>query len=204
MSQAPEGQFRGRIPGTGGPDMPVTEVRWGWSRVSDDRPRLSWFGLFLVLFGGLLIVEQLFPGARALGSGLVVAVGVSLLIAWAANRQVWQLYAGAILTALSLPALLQDLTVIQAGSGWGTLFLGIAFLLIAAIRAGARGGVGWQAIVGGLLAVVGGLQVAEQVVPNFPSIERLFWPAVILAVGLLLVWRSTSARRNQPPGSGYR
>jgi hypothetical protein len=195
MSQQPDGQFRGRIPGTGasnGPGGPGAP--WDWSSVVD-RPRLPWFGVFLVLFGGLLLLEQVVPGSRVIGSALVTAVGVALLIAWAVNRHVWQLYAGAILTALSLPSLLQDLKVIHEGQGWGTFFLGIAFLAIALFRWGARGGIGWQAIVGGVLAVIGGAQVAEREIPNFPSLERLAWPALILVVGLILVLRSMGARR---------
>jgi len=202
MTDRPDGQFRGRIPGTGAP--PPTGAPgepWGWTRVVDDRRRLPWFGVFLVLFGGLLIVEQLFPAARALGSGLVVSVGVALLISWVVNRQIWQLYAGAVLTAVSLPSLLQDLNVIREGPGWGTLFLGLAFLAIALIRAGARGGLGWQLILGGILTLVGGTQVAEREIPNFPTLERLVWPALILVLGLALVLRSWG-RRNGPPGRG--
>ena len=139
MSESTEGQFRGR----------VDTHAWGWSRVVDDRPRIPWFGVFLVLFGGLLLVEQVVPGARAAGSALVVAVGVALLMAWTVNRRVWELYAGAILTAISLPSLLQDLSVISTGQGWGTLFLGIAFLGIAIVRAFSGGGIGWQVLLGG-------------------------------------------------------
>ena len=209
MSDQSEGQFRGRVPGTGGPARPAPGGPgfsgpggpWGWNRVVDDRPRLPWFGVFLVLFGGLLLIEQIVPGSRGLGSGLVVAVGVALLIVWAVNRHVWQLYAGAILTAISLPSLLQDLNVIHEGPGWGTLFLGIAFLAIALIRVGASGGVGWQMILGTVLAVVGGAQVAEQEIANFPSLERLVWPALILFVGVVLVLRSLGPRRNLPPGA---
>jgi hypothetical protein len=196
MSQQPEGQFRGRIPGTGAPDHP--RGAWTWSDVVD-RPRLPWFGVFLILFGALLLLEQLVPEARIVGSGLVVAAGVALLIAWAVTRRVWQLYAGAILTAVSLPALLQDLNVIHEGEGYGTFFLGIAFLAIALFRWGARSGVGWQAIVGAVLAVVGGAQVAQREIPNFPSLERLAWPALILVVGLLLVVRSLGDRRAPRP-----
>ena len=173
---------------------------WGWGRVVDDRPHLPWFGVFLVLFGGLLLIEQLVPGARALGSGLVVAVGLALLIAWVVNRHVWQLYAGAILTAVSLPALLVDLNLIREGQGWGTLFLGIAFVAIAAIRAGTRGGFGWQLVVGALLAFIGGGHVAQEQIPNFPSLERLVWPALLLLIGLILVMRSLGGRRTGPPG----
>jgi hypothetical protein len=206
MSEQPQGGFRGRIRGTGGPSWPGSTGAgpggpgspWSWTDVVD-RPRLPWFGVFLVVFGGLLLLEQVVPGSRVIGSGLVVAVGIALLIAWAVNRNVWQLYAGAILTALSLPSLLQDLNVIHEGQGYGTFFLGIAFLAIALFRWGAHGGVGWQAIIGGVLAVIGGAQVAEREIPNFPSLERLAWPALILVVGLLLVLRSMGARRSPGP-----
>src|SRR5690349_5856869 len=105
MSQQADGEFRGPIPGTGGSGSaggrPPTWNSMGrpggpWDLSGAmGRPRLPWFGVFLVLFGGLLILEQLVPGTRAVGSGLVVAAGVALLIAWAVNRHVWQLYAGA-------------------------------------------------------------------------------------------------------------
>jgi hypothetical protein len=192
MSERPEGPRTQPAPGGDGP--------WSWGHAVDDRPRLPWFGVFLVLFGGLLLVEQVVPDGRAIGSGLVVAVGLALLIAWIVNRNLWQLYAGAILTAVSLPSLLQDLNLIRGGQGWGTLFLGIAFLAIALIRAGARGGAGWQLILGAVLAFIGGIQVAEREIPNFPSLERLVWPALILVVGLLIILRSIESRRNLPPG----
>ena len=202
MTDRPDGQFRGRIPGTGTPPPAGAPGEpWGWTRVVDDRRRVPLLGIFLVLFGSLLIIEQLFPAARALGSGLVVAVGVALLVSWVLNRSIWELYAGAVLTAVSLPTLLQDLNVIHEGPGWGTLFLGIAFLAIALVRAGASGGLGWQLILGGILTVVGGAQVAEREIPNFPTLERLVWPALILVLGLALVLRSTG-RRNGPISRG--
>jgi hypothetical protein len=198
MTQQPDGQFRGRVPGTGAPP-PSAQSQWGWSEFTD-RPHLSWFGVFLVILGALLLLEQLVPGTRALGSGLVVAIGVALLVAWGVNRHAWQLYGGAIITAISLPSLLQDLNVISDSSGWGTLFLGIAFLFIGLVRAGTRGGVGWQFVVGGVLALIGGSQVAQQEIPNFPSLDRLFWPAIIVIVGIAVVLRGMGPRRHRPPG----
>jgi hypothetical protein len=193
MSQPPEGQFRGRI---------ETQHPWSWGQVAEDRPHVPWFGVFLLLFGGLLLIEQLVPDARGAGSAVVVAVGIGLVVAWVVNRNIWELYAGAVLTAVSLPSLLQDLNVISTGQGWGTLFLGIAFLGIAVIRAASGGGIGWQLLLGGLLAIVGGNQVAEREIANFPSLGQFVWPAIILIVGILLVARGlTSGRRNTPPSA---
>jgi len=183
--QQPGGEFRGRI----------QNATWSWGQVADDHRRLPLFGIFLVVLGGVLLIEQIVPGAQALGSAIVVAVGVALLVAWAVNRQVWQLYAGAILTALALPSLLQDLNVINEGGGWGTLFLGVAFLAIAAIRAASGGGFGWQAVLGVVLAVVGGSQIGANVIPNFPSLDKVFWPVIILVLGVLLVARGLDRGR---------
>ncbi len=203
MTEQGDGGFRGRIPGTGSPggspDGGAPGGPWGWGRIADERPRVPLFGVILVLFGGLLLIEQLLPEARILGSGLVVAVGLGLLAAWFVGRRVWQLYAGAILTAVSLPGLFSDLGVIREGQGWGTLFLGGAFVAIALVRAGTRGGIGWQMAIGVVLTVIGGAQVAEREIPTFPALGRLLWPALILLVGLVLVIRSTSRRSGPPP-----
>jgi hypothetical protein len=203
MSQPPDGEFRGRIPGTGsgdaqppGPAGPTGSQPWGWDGLMQDRPaRIPLLGLFLVLFGGILLVQQLVPGFSGIGAGLVVAIGIVLLISWGINRRPWELYGGTALIAIGLPPLLTDLRVIDGGPGWGTFFFGIALLAIAAMRAAAQGGVGWQAILGGILTVVGGAQVAQRQIADFPELDRLFWPVVILVIGVAIVYRSARARR---------
>ncbi len=130
-----------------------------------------------------------------IGAGLVVAIGIVLLISWGINRRPWELYGGTALIAIGLPPLLTDLRVIDGGPGWGTFFFGIALLVIAAMRAAAQGGVGWQAILGGILTVVGGAQVAQRQIADFPELDRLFWPVVILVIGVAIVYRSARARR---------
>lgn len=186
MRDQPGGEFRGPV---GRPDQ------WSLNRIDADRPRLPLIGVFLVLFGGLLLLGQFFPGARLIGSGLVVAVGLALLAAWAVRRTgVLGLYAGVILTALSLPNLLRDLGLIGGGSGWGTLFLGLGFITIALVRASDRGGTGWQMIVGIVLTLLGGIQVFARQLPGSPTIDGLLWPAVILLVGVWLIARSRPPR----------
>ena len=136
MSQPPDGEFRGRIPGTGsgdaqppGPAGPTGSQPWGWDGLMQDRPaRIPLLGLFLVLFGGILLVQQLVPGFSGIGAGLVVAIGIVLLISWGINRRPWELYGGTALIAIGLPPLLTDLRVIDGGPGWGTFFFGIALL----------------------------------------------------------------------------
>lgn len=185
MSDQPGGEFRGPVQRTDD---------WSWQRIDADRPRLPLIGIFLVIFGGLLLLGQFFPGARLLGSAVVVGVGIALVAAWLARRAgVVALYAGVVLTALSLPNLLRDLGMISAGGGWGTLFLGLGFIAIALLRASQRGGTGWQMILGVVLAVIGGVQVIWRELPGSPTIDGLLWPLVILVAGVWLISRSRGA-----------
>ena len=119
------------------------------------------------------------------------------------------LYVGAIITALTLPDVLASANVIDGGEGWGTLFLGIAFLIIAAIRAVQRGGWGWQLVFGGLLVLTGSSTVARHVA-GFPAIGQYAWPLALIALGdrarvprrvalaLVLTIVASTARRSFP------
>jgi len=169
----------GRVPG----DQGVRVYTWEWGPEEGRRPGLPWIGIFLLVFGGLLLVQQLFPQARALGSLVFVAIGLAFLVKWAIDRGTGSLYAGAIITALAAPGLIEEVTN-TTYDGLGTLCLGLAVVGIAAVRAASHGGVGWQAWFGGLLAVIG---VAEMVTLGFGD---LLVPIVLVLLGLVLVLRS--------------
>ena len=118
------------------------------------RSRLPWFGIFLVVFGVLLLLRTVYPALDTAGSLLFLAVGVAFLVSWAVNRGMGSLYLGSIITALAAPDLIRAAGVTDT-SGLGTFFLGVAFLFIALVRAISGGGVGWQAGLGALLALIG-------------------------------------------------
>jgi len=53
----------------------VFTTRWG---AEDDRgPRVPWIGIFLVIFGGLILLERLLPDYRNLGNVLFLAAGLA-------------------------------------------------------------------------------------------------------------------------------
>jgi hypothetical protein len=157
---------------------------WEWSDLAGRRRGLPWIGIFLVVFGGLLLLRQALPGYTTAGSLVVLAAGLALLVRWAIDHSTLALYAGAIVTALGVPDLLAAANL-ASGPGLGTLALGVAFLAIAAIRAATRGGVGWQAYLGLILTVVGGSQVAV------PAIGGLVLPALLVIGGLYLLLRAS-------------
>jgi hypothetical protein len=118
----------GRAPGEGN----VRVYTWEWGTDDQHRPGLPWIGIFLLVFGGLLLLQQLFPQFQAVGSVIVLAIGLAFLVKWAVDRGAGSLYAGAIITALALPGLLNAAGI--EANGLTTFFLGVAFLFIAAVR----------------------------------------------------------------------
>ena len=181
----------GRGGRSGLPDDPAARFyHWEWGPGSARRPGLPWIGIFLLVFGGLLLIQQVSPQFRSAGSVVVLAIGLAFLVRWAIDRGTGSLYAGAIITALAVPGLLNAAGI--EANGMGTLSLGVAFLFIAAVRAVSGGGFGWQLWFGGLLALVGGANVAGA------SIAGLLLPIILVVLGLFLVLRG------MPRGRGMR
>jgi hypothetical protein len=168
-------------------DDPLTRLgspkvyHWEWGPDGTRRPGLPWIGIFLLVFGGLLLIQQVYPEFESLGSVLVLAIGIAFLIKWAIDRGTGSLYAGAIITALALPGLLNAAGV-QA-EGLTTFSLGVAFLFISAVRAVTGGGWGWQLWFGGLLALVGGVSISS------PAAGGLIVPTLLVALGAALLLR---------------
>jgi len=170
----------GRLPG----EAPVRVYHWEWGPDDARRPGLPWIGIFLLVFGGLLLLQQLYPAAKSAGSVVVLAVGLAFLIKWAIDRGIGSLYAGAIITALAAPGVLNAAGI--DADGLGTFCFGLAFLFIAGVRAASGGGWGWQLWFGGLLALIGGVNMTT------PSVGGLLVPALLIALGGLLLLRGAS------------
>ena len=169
-------------------DQGIRAYGWRWGPDEGRRPGLPWIGIFLVVFGLALLIERALPDYRRLGDVALLAAGVSALVVWILRRGTIALYAGAFLTALAMPGTIEGLQGHDLGPGWGTLFFGLAFLFIAAVRAWRNGGVGWQAFYGTILVLIGGSEIAK------PEIAALAWPILLVVVGAVLLVRGSQRR----------
>ena len=181
--RAPGGPGGPATPGGAGPRI----YRWEWGPDDARRPGLPWIGIFLLVFGILLLIQQAMPQFQAAGSVVVLAIGLAFLIRWAIERGTGSLYAGAIITALAIPGLLNAAGVER--DGLSTFSFGIAFLFIAAVRAATGGGIGWQLWFGGLLTLLGAVSVAGA------SFGPYVVPIVLVALGLMLILRGWGRQR---------
>jgi len=159
---------------------PTIIVGGEWGHDEDRRPGLPWVGVFLVIFGGLLLTEKMLPEYQNLGNVVVLAAGLASLAVWAVRRGTLALYVGAFLTAAAVPGVLRGLGV-EPGPGVGTLCYGFALIFIGAVRAVRGGGVGWQALLGLVLVALGGSQLA------LPQLASLTMPLVLVGLGIFLL-----------------
>jgi hypothetical protein len=167
-----------------------------WGVETDHLPHRSsipMFGIFLIVLGLLLAAGQFFNVAALGASALFLALGIVLLLVWVRDRSDTALYVGLFITALALSDLLSAGHVIS-GDGWGTLFLGIGLLLVVPIRLHAGRSWGWTFVIGALLAVWGGSQVAAHYL-SLPS-DRLLFPVLLVLLGAYLVSRSMRGSRS--------
>lgn len=161
---------------------------WGWGPDEDRRPRLPWIGIFLVIFGALLLLDRALPEYKSAGNLVVLAAGITFLVVWVLRRGTFALYAGAFLTAAAVPGLIAGLGY-DFGPGVSSVAYGVAFLFVAAVRASRGGGFGWQALIGVLLVALG---ASELVLPDLAS---LVVPALVIGLGVALLVRGSAYRR---------
>jgi hypothetical protein len=148
-----------------------------------------WVGGGLVALGVYLVLAATYPAVAAAGSGAVAIVGGLLLAYGASRRGGWAVYVGAVVLAGGLAGLGQAAGVLPGG-GWTTLAIGIALLVLAAYRARRGPGSTPLAVLGAIMAVLGGVQAAGSVIPGFPSLGQLAVPVLLGGIGLIVIVRA--------------
>jgi len=178
-------------------DQPNKAVRidqWGfqgsWGGTQTGR-RTPLLGIFLMVLGLLLVAGQLFPQAQIGASAFFLVVGALLVFTGLRDRSNLALYAGVVIAALALSDLLSGVGLIH-GHGWGTFFLGVGVVGLALIRSRTGRSWGWAVIVGALLALWGGSEVATSYLSL--DLDRLVVPVLIVLLGLYIIRRRGGSR----------
>jgi hypothetical protein len=175
-------QDLGQIPEPPPEAGPIRSYGWEWGREEDRRPRLPWIGIFLVVYGALLLVDRAASQYLIPSNLLVLAAGLAFIILWLLRRGTFSLYAGAFLTASAIPGLVKSIYG-ASPDGLGTLSYGVALVIIAAVRMSRGGGIGWQALLGVTLVALGGSQLA------LPDYTQYLLPIALVVLGLVLLTR---------------
>lgn len=150
-------------------------------------------GLILLGVGAALLLVTLTD--VDLGRWVVLIVGLAFGVAYVATRRYGLLVPAGVVTGLGAGIVLDASGV---GDGVVPLGLGLGFLSIAVIHLLSGdvrdGGWWWPLIPGGILTVVGGSQLAA-----IEDVGRFVAPAVLIALGLLLLVRSVGRAKDDGP-----
>jgi hypothetical protein len=164
------------------------EGSWGGTRRGGRVPLL---GIFLIALGLFLAAGEFFPQAQIGASAFFLVVGLLLVLTGLRDRSDLALYVGVVIAALALSDLLSGLGLIH-GHGWGTFFLGVGVVGLALIRSRTGRSWGRAVIVGALLALWGGSEVATSYLSL--DLDRLVVPVLIVLLGLYIIRRRGGSR----------
>ena len=158
---------------------------WEWGREEDRRPRLPWIGIFLIVYGALLLVDRLAPQYLRAGNLLVLAAGPRVPDRVAAPARHVRAVRRRVPDRLRGAGPDQEPRLRPRAPGFGTLCYGVAFLFIAA-RPGVarRRASAGRRVIGVLLVALGGSELA------LPDAASLVLPVLLVAFGLVLLTRA--------------
>jgi len=171
---------------------PATEATSSPARAARAR---AWAAATLIGIGAGSLAIRALDVTPAGAAVIVLGVGLALLTAHLVTREYGLLVPGGILSGLGagLVASQQAALATTAGTGLVLLGLGLGFLSIWII-----GGLlrvtrhhWWPLIPGGILTTIGASMTAG--VQGIRVDE--FWPLILVAVGLLVLWRARATAR---------
>ena len=175
----------------------------GWSVREIDAGRMGlWIGLGLVLLGVYLVLSPWVPGVQLVGSGAILLLGLAAVLAGATRRAgSWAIYVGVVVGAVGAAGVLAGLGILRGG-GWATLAVGLALLGLAGRRAARRAGWRPLAILGAIVAGIGGVEILGWAIPGFPSLGELLLAGMLVGVGYLVLRSAMRPRAPRDPPRG--
>jgi hypothetical protein len=154
-----------------------------------------WIGVGLLVVGIYLLLSLFIPQLGLLGSVVILVVGLVLLGAYFSSRRGgWALYIGAILTAVGVGRLVNEIAIVPR-HGPTAIAIGIAFLGISWIRRSSGRGGRWESRVGIVALVFGLVELQIGLLPGSPGLLDLALPILLVLIGAAVVSRGLGLRR---------
>jgi hypothetical protein len=155
-------------------------LAWSWS--SRGR-RFPWLGVLLVLIGVGLLIQYWFP-AVSVGTIVLLAIGLAFIAGWLVGGSWFSKIPGMLISALAAAGLIREVDI-YTGPGLTALALAVGFVVIWLLGYFTARRYGWALWGAAIFGLIGLVQVSGQVTGITES--GLFWPIVIIVIGLLLV-----------------
>jgi hypothetical protein len=160
----------------------------------ESRDAIVW-GVLLVAIGGGAFALQFFPDV---GSVVVLAIGLALLVVFAFLRRYAALVPGAIMTGLGAGIFAADIGLFRGVDTGGVIVtgLGMGFITIWVVSSltNVEGHHPWPLVPGTILTTVGVALVLGGVFEEL----ILLWPLILVGLGVIILARAGSAPRGDP------
>jgi hypothetical protein len=157
--------------------------------------RQNWWalipGIILLSIGSIVYLSYVSPELSEQLGGVIIlgGIGLSFLLIYLVDREHWWalIPAGVMATLATITGLSEVLTGFDMG-GIFFLGLGLTFLIVSIVPT-PQGQMKWALIPAGILLVMGLLILAA-----LSAWLGYIWPAVLIALGLFLIYRTVRAR----------
>jgi hypothetical protein len=166
----------------------------GWSWATSGRS-FPWLGMLLVAVGAGLLFQYFVP-AISIATLFLVALAAVFLAGWLLGHSYFAAIPGLLIGAVAVARLLDELNIYD-GPGTTSLALAVAFLIIWAIGNSSARQRMWPLWGAATFGLVGVVQVAGRL-GSLPELN-LFWPIVIIVVGVIFLVANRRNRGPQPP-----
>ena len=158
------------------------------------RNRVNWWmsipGIILLVIGIGIILDVALPGVSSVieGSLILGGIGLAFWLVYLTNRAYWwAIIPGGVMVTLAVVAGLEQEGIRTDGIFF--LGLGITFALLGVLP-NPHGQLRWGFIPAAILVILGLVTLTATI-----NLINYLWPAVLILLGLYLVWRTIVGRR---------